>query len=165
MHGSANCLIPSTEIGGRFSGALWRNLFFSFVVLLIEVPLGIAVALAMPRRGWAVGRCLVMIALPLLIPWNVVGTIWQIFARPDIGLLGATLNGLGLHYNDTQDPVSAWATIIVMDVWHWTPGRAVVLRRVEIDSGRLLPGGADRCAPPLGGVHRRSSCRRCNACC
>ena len=75
----------------------------------------------MPRRGWAVGLTLVVIALPMLIPWNVVGTMWQIFARADIGLFGAALNGLGLHYNDTQDPVSAWVTIVVIDVWHWTP--------------------------------------------
>ena len=32
-------------------------------------------------------------ALPLLIPWNVVGAMWNIFALPDIGLLGWTLNG------------------------------------------------------------------------
>ena len=32
--------------------------------------------------------CLVLMALPLLIPWNVVGTIWQVFGRVDIGLLG-----------------------------------------------------------------------------
>ena len=57
-------LDPSTEIGSRFSGALERNLIFSFVVLLIEVPLGIALALALPRRGWAVGPSLVLIALP-----------------------------------------------------------------------------------------------------
>ena len=48
-------LDPHTEIGGRFSGALERNLIFSLVVLLIEVPFGIALALALPRRGWAVG--------------------------------------------------------------------------------------------------------------
>jgi glycerol transport system permease protein len=60
-------------------------------------------------------------ALPLLIPWNVVGTIWQIFARGDIGLLGWSLNRLGLDYNYTNDPVDAWLTILVMDVWHWTP--------------------------------------------
>ena len=112
---------PSTDIGGRFARALVRNLVFSSVVLLIETPLGILVALSLPRRGWAVGACLVLIALPMLIPWNVVGTIWQIFARADIGLLGAALTGLGIAYNDTQDPLSAWATIVVMDVWHWTP--------------------------------------------
>ncbi len=111
---------PTTDIGGRFARALVRNLLFSGVVLLIEIPLGILIALSIPRRGWAVGAVLVLIALPMLIPWNVVGTIWQIFARADIGLMGAALTGLGIPFNDTQDPLSAWCTIVVMDVWHWT---------------------------------------------
>jgi glycerol transport system permease protein len=114
-------LNPSTEIGARFADALLRNLSFSLVALAIEVPLGIAVALSLPRGGWAVGPVLVVIALPMLIPWNVVGTIWQIFSRADIGLFGAALTGLGLHYNVTQEPISAWCTIVVIDVWHWTP--------------------------------------------
>ena len=97
-----------------------RNLIFSGVVLLIEIPLGILVALTIPKRGWAVGAVLVAISLPMLIPWRVVGTIWQVFARGDIGLLGAALNGIGIPYNYTQDPISAWCTIVVMDVWHWT---------------------------------------------
>ena len=63
---------------------------------------------------------LVALAMPLLIPWNVVGTIWQIFAREDIGLLGRLLNRL-LVYNYTQDPTDAWLTVLLMDVWHWTP--------------------------------------------
>ncbi|RYE74291.1 MAG: sugar ABC transporter permease, partial [Hyphomicrobiales bacterium] len=49
-----------------------------------------------------------------------VGTIWQIFARGDIGLFGAAVNGLGIDYNYVSDPVAAWITIVVMDVWHWT---------------------------------------------
>jgi len=113
-------LDPSTELGGRFFGALWRTLLFSAIILMIEVPLGIAVALAMPREGWTVALCLVLMALPLLIPWNVVGTIWQVFARGDIGLLGWTVNHLGIDYNYTNDPIDAWVTLIVMDVWHWT---------------------------------------------
>lgn len=113
-------LDPSVELGGRFFDALWRNLLFSAIILAIEVPLGIVVALAMPRQGWQVAACLVIMAMPLLIPWNVVGTIWQVFARGDIGLLGWAINELGFDYNYTQGPLSAWITIIVMDVWHWT---------------------------------------------
>ncbi|MBZ8134315.1 carbohydrate ABC transporter permease [Afifella sp. IM 167] len=104
----------------RFRDALVRNLVFSFLILAIEVPLGIAVALAMPRKGWGVSVCLVLMALPLLIPWNVVGTIWQVFGRIDIGLLGRVLADIGIDYNYTQEPIAAWATVIVMDVWHWT---------------------------------------------
>ena len=113
-------LDPSKELGGRFLEALWRNLLFSAIILAIEVPLGILVALAMPRQGWTVALCLVLMALPLLIPWNVVGTIWQVFARSDIGLLGWAINRTGIDYNYTGDPLDAWVTIVVMDVWHWT---------------------------------------------
>ena len=104
----------------RFHAALGRQLFFTFTILIIEIPLGVAIALTMPRKGPWVSVCLVLMALPLLIPWNVVGAMWNIFALPDIGLLGKTLNSLGIDYNFTRQPVSAWATLIVMDVWHWT---------------------------------------------
>jgi glycerol transport system permease protein len=104
----------------RFWQAMGRNLIFSFIILAIEVPLGIFIALNMPKKGWGVPVCLVLMALPLLIPWNVVGTIWQVFGRNDIGLLGYTVNALGIDYNYVKDPFDAWVTVIVMDVWHWT---------------------------------------------
>ena len=56
----------------------------------------------MPRQGVGVTICLVLMALPLLIPWNVVGAMWNIFALPEIGLLGKMLNGVGFDYNFTQ---------------------------------------------------------------
>ena len=83
----------------RFHEALGRQLLFTGLILLIEVPLGVAIALAMPRQGPWVSVCLVLMALPLLIPWNVVGAMWNIFA---------------------QNPLAAWFTIVLMDVWHWT---------------------------------------------
>jgi len=101
--------------------AFLRQLVFSFSVLAIELPLGLGVALVMPRRGWPVSAALVVLALPLLIPWNVVGTIWQIFGRTDIGMGGAALSHLGIVYNYTSNRVDAWMTVLVMDVWHWTP--------------------------------------------
>ena len=104
----------------RMWNALGRQVAFSAIILAIEVPLGVFIALNMPKRGAWASVCLVLMSLPLLIPWNVVGTIWQIFGRVDIGLLGATLAELGIDYNYTQDFYAAWATVIVMDVWHWT---------------------------------------------
>jgi glycerol transport system permease protein len=101
--------------------ALWRQLQFSLAVLIVEIPLGIALALAMPARGWQASATLVIVALSLLIPWNVVGTIWQIFGRADIGLFGAMLEKLGIDYSYTGNARDAWLTVLLMDVWHWTP--------------------------------------------
>lgn len=104
----------------RMWASFGRQLMFSGIILLIQIPLGVYIALNMPKKGFWVSFCLVVMSLPLLIPWNVVGTIWQIFGRVDIGLLGYTLEAIGIDYNYTQDAVDAWFTLILMDVWHWT---------------------------------------------
>lgn len=105
----------------RFHAALGRQFLFTGLILVIEVPLGVIIALSMPRKGFWVSVCLVTMALPMLIPWNVVGAMWNIFTLPDIGLVGYFMNHtLGIDYNMTQDPFAAWVTVIVMDVWHWT---------------------------------------------
>ncbi|MPZ11812.1 MAG: ABC transporter permease subunit [Kiloniellaceae bacterium] len=111
-----------TEVlhSGRFHASLQRQFLFTFTILVIEIPLGVAIALTMPRRGFWASVCLVLMALPLLIPWNVVGAMWNIYALPDIGLLGYGLNWLGFNYDYTQQPTAAWFTVILMDVWHWT---------------------------------------------
>ena len=104
----------------RFHASLLRQIVFTTIILVIEIPLGVAIALAMPRKGPWVSVCLVLMALPLLIPWNVVGAMWNIFSLPDIGLLGKTLNSMGFDYDYTRQPLAAWFTVILMDVWHWT---------------------------------------------
>ena len=107
----------------RLQNALVRQLVFSGLVLLIELPLGVAIALTMPRKGgWWTSAVLVLVALPLLIPWNVIGTIWVIFLRPDIGLLGHFIDStLGIHFDYPTVPSEAWLSVMLMEVWHWTP--------------------------------------------
>ncbi|MCP4161768.1 MAG: sugar ABC transporter permease, partial [Deltaproteobacteria bacterium] len=105
----------------RLHGALIRQIIYTFSILAIEIPLGIMIALLMPARGFSSSISLVIVAIPLLIPWNVVGTIFQIFGRGDIGLGGAFLHKIGIDYNYASDSVDAWLTVLTMDVWHWTP--------------------------------------------
>lgn len=104
----------------QLHAALLRQILFSLSILIIEIPLGILIAKSMPRQGGSATALLIFFAIPLLIPWNVVGTIWQIFARPDIGMAGMALNAIGFDYNYTADPVDAWFTLLALDVWHWT---------------------------------------------
>ncbi len=130
-------LDPTTDPRRTFFRLAVAQPVFSAVILAIEVPLGIVVALSMPRDGWRVAACLVILALPLLIPWNVVGTIWQIFGRPDIEparlcaeqyrhqlqLCLQRVRCLGHRHRDGR---------LALD----QPGRAVVLCGFEVDPRR-----------------------------
>lgn len=104
-----------------FQGALRRQIIFSFLILLIEVPLGILIALGMPKKGWAATAALVVIGLPLLIPWNVVGIIWRVYTRSDLGFVPLIFDLFDYRYSVALNPVDAYWTVVIMDVWHWTP--------------------------------------------
>ena len=102
-----------------FYASLFRSLGFSLIVLALELPLGIAIALAMPARGARASLYLVLMSIPLLTPWFVVGVLWRLLVDNEVGLLGLAVGGLGLTY-DIERPLVAWVTIVLMDVWHWT---------------------------------------------
>lgn len=104
-----------------FRSAFIRQLGFSFLILTIEVPLGVAIALALPKRSWVATIALIALGLPLLIPWNVVGIIWRVFTRADLGIVPMFFSVFGYAYDGALNPVDAYWTVVVMDVWHWTP--------------------------------------------
>lgn len=98
-----------------------RQLRFSMLILSIEIPLGIIIALALPKRSWVATVSLIVLGLPLLIPFNVVGIIWRVFTRSDLGIVPLLFESFGYKYNVALNPPDAYWTVVVMDVWHWTP--------------------------------------------
>ena len=108
-------------VDGNFRQALLRQLVYSFIVLIIEIPLGILIALSMPKRGIGVGLSLVLLGIPLLIPYNVVGIVWRLFSQSDIGIIPRVMFILGYEYNVSLQSVDAFVTLLLLDVWHWTP--------------------------------------------
>ena len=102
----------------RFWESFGRSLLFSAIVLIIEIPLGIAIALSMPKKSVLVAVCLVSMSLPLLVPWNMIAMIWHVFMSP--AFLGKLLATIGFNFNWILNPFHTWVAIVLMDVWHWT---------------------------------------------
>jgi glycerol transport system permease protein len=105
----------------EFIGAFGRQLLFTLVILSIEIPLGIIIGLSMPKKGIGVAISLVLLGIPLLVPYNVVGIVWRLFSQSNIGFIPYVLGVFGYPYNVSLRSVDAVLTLIVLDVWHWTP--------------------------------------------
>ena len=108
----------------RFLASLGRSLLFSALVLAIQVPLGIAVALLLLGYGRHAVWGLMLVALPLVVPWNMIPMLWLGLIQPETGLLGPGLAAIGFDWKFTG--WHTWALILVVDTWHWL-GLVVVL--------------------------------------
>jgi glycerol transport system permease protein len=108
----------------RFLASLGRSLLFSTLALSIQVPLGIGVALLFLdlKRGAVWG--LMLVALPLVVPWNMIPMLWLGLIDPQAGLLGPGLAAIGFDWKFTG--WHTWALILAVDTWHWL-GLVVVL--------------------------------------
>ncbi len=104
----------------RFYNSLGRSLLFSALILAIEIPLGIYLALCLPKRGIGVSISLICLAMPLLVPWNMISIIWIAVLNEQNGLIGTVLSGIGFHLDWKFNPAHTWLTVITIDVWHWT---------------------------------------------
>jgi glycerol transport system permease protein len=93
--------------------AVLNQLVFTSLVLVIEVPLGVALAFALPRHGAGATLWIVLLALPLATPWGVIGMMGKVVAHPDVGFLGDFMAQGGA--------LEAWVLVTLVDAWHWTP--------------------------------------------
>ena len=115
----------------RFLASFGRSLLFSALVLSIQVPLGIAVALLLLSCGrWAIWG-LMLCALPLVVPWNMIPMLWLGLVQPQTGLLGPGLAAMGFDYKFTA--LHTWALLLTVDTWHWL-GLVVVLAYASLSA-------------------------------
>lgn len=103
----------------RFYDSLMRSLGFSALILCIQFPLGICIALMIPRSGVVRTTTLVLLALPLVVPWNMIPIIWLSLIDADTGLIGWAITAIGWDFDWKFNAVHTWALIAVMDTWHW----------------------------------------------
>lgn len=103
----------------EFFHSLARSFGFSMLALLIQIPLGLYIALRMPPSGPLASIYVVLMAIPLLTPSIVVGYIWKVLPLPHAGFLGAGAGLFGFDY-DMNNTAVVWFTLALMDTWHWT---------------------------------------------
>jgi len=108
----------------RFAASFGRSLLFATLALTIQVPLGIVVARMLVSSGKRAVWGLMLCALPLVVPWNMIPNLWLGLINRETGLLGPLLFSIGFDHKNTA--WHTWLLILTMDTWHWL-GLVVVL--------------------------------------
>ena len=112
----------------RFWPAVWRTVQFTGVVLLVEVVLGMAIALLLwrPFRGEKWVR--VAILMPLVATPVAVGMMWRLIFDPNIGIANQVIGWFGIPEQPwLAGPGSALWTTMLIDIWQWTPMVVLIL--------------------------------------
>jgi multiple sugar transport system permease protein len=106
--------------------ALGRTLVFVAASLAIQIPLGLGIALLLNRAFMGRGIVRALLILPLTIPPISVGSSWLLFARRGTGFVPGLLDTVGIQFAIRQNALHAWASVLLMDAWHWVPLLALI---------------------------------------
>lgn len=110
--------------GTDFPGSVGNAILFALIVPLIQLALGLYLAVVLNKimRGGRLLRTIVL--LPLMTPPVMVGVAWKLILNPS----GGWLNGVLLRWGVIDAPVSffgnnmlAFPAIMAADTWQWTP--------------------------------------------
>ncbi len=106
----------------NFLGAMGRTLLFTVTVVVSELVLGFVLAQALVKEFPGKSFFRTIHALPLMVAPIAVGATWRLMTVPGFGIAPYYLDRwFGIDYNIGRYAEHAFATTILMDVWHWTP--------------------------------------------
>lgn len=113
----------------RFWSSLALTFIYTVSTVMLQVAIGLALALLVMRipRGHTAMR--VAAILPIVLAPVVVGLFWRtLVLSPDVGLVDVATRALGLgSHNWLGDPQLALISVIAMHTWQWTPFAFLVI--------------------------------------
>ncbi len=112
----------------RFWPAVWRTVFFTGGTLVAQLIFGMIIALLLRKSFRGQGLVRVAILMPLVATPVAVGMMWRLIFEPNIGIANHALGLVGISPQPWLAGAStALPTIMLIDVWQWTPMVALIL--------------------------------------
>ncbi len=113
-----------------FFSALVHTFIYAAVALTLEFLFGLGLALLLDRnlRGRGFFRAIMLV--PMMLPPVVVGVVWRLMYNSDFGAINGTLKIFGINTDAliwTASPTFALLSVIIVDVWQWTPFMFLVM--------------------------------------
>ncbi|MEP0320711.1 carbohydrate ABC transporter permease [Bauldia litoralis] len=111
-----------------FWTALSNTLIYTALVVIIQIPLGLGIALLLDVPTRLRGFFRTTVVLPLLVPPVVAGLMWKTMMQPQSGVLNWLLQSVGLPpFSWLTDPATAMISVVLIDTWVFTPFAVIIL--------------------------------------
>lgn len=105
-----------------FRAGIINTIIFALTAVTVQMILGFVLALLVSDVGIGKTAYRTVFLLPILVPGIVIGAIWKLMYNFDFGIMNAMVTSIGLSpQNWLGDPTLALASVILVDIWHWTP--------------------------------------------
>ena len=106
-----------------FGESVWVTLKFAFLVVTLEMLIGVGLALLLDRNIKGMSLLRTIFILPMMIAPIVVGLMWRYMYHPTVGIFNRSLKNLGFDEGIPWLSDSTWsfAAVVIADVWQWTP--------------------------------------------
>lgn len=112
----------------RFTGSLWRTLYFTALGLVTNIPAGLGIALLLNCEFFGRSVLRALLIFPMVATPVAMGLVWVVMLDPSLGivrylfgLIGITNPPLWLSDTDWVVP-----TLVAVDGWMWTPMVALI---------------------------------------
>ena len=106
----------------NFWESLWRTFVYLVFALVLQMILGLIIAVLMDSIVVGTNVMRAIIILPMAITPVVSGLIWRILYDPTLGLLNYLLSLVGIKGAAwVANSSTALAAIVLVDIWQWTP--------------------------------------------
>lgn len=114
---------------GRFWQSIWHTTVFTVSSILIELVLGMAIALVLNQAFFGRGLVRTAALIPWALPTAVMGLAWQWIFNDQYGVANDILRFLPVVDPVTWlgEPNLAMVALIAADVWKTTPFFAIIL--------------------------------------
>jgi multiple sugar transport system permease protein len=111
-----------------FWNTLRVSMTYTVLTVGIELALGLGIALLLQKRSQFNNFVSIMLLMPLMTAPALASLMWKLMTNPGFGILSyfATLIGIE-DFRWASDPSSAMFTVVLVDVWVYTPFIMILL--------------------------------------
>jgi multiple sugar transport system permease protein len=113
---------------GEFWNTVWISLAYTVATVVVELLLGLGIALLLRKQTRINNFISIMLLLPLMTAPAIAALMWKLMTNPNFGVMSYLVSLVGLHdFRWASSPSTALLTVVLVDTWVYTPFIMILL--------------------------------------